>query len=187
MQEKRIRKPWTAKDEGILLSEIRQHPDDLSACFMAVARQTGRTARAVSNFYYKKHHLREDRGGTPIETPSTITPLIEVVDDEPEATETPGNKGVKWAHEEDIALLNQIRCFPTNLKRCFQIIAEQLDRTPCGVASHWYASLSKKEWALCFLTISPQHVCKNRKNGVGERSNTSVWNKILTVLGLLQH
>ena len=88
----------------------------------------------------------------------------------------------KWTEEEDKRLLRQVRAFPQNLTRCFMIVAEELDRTPGSVANHWYTVVSKDPKNMCFFTASPKHVSKNRKNGMGEESNLSIWKRFMRIL-----
>lgn len=88
----------------------------------------------------------------------------------------------RWAVDEDRLLLNQVRAFPQNLKRCFHIVSEQTGRTPQAVQAHWYAVVSKKPDALCFFTASPHHVSKNRKNGMGVETNNSIWRKLVAAI-----
>lgn len=93
----------------------------------------------------------------------------------------------KWSAEEDEVLLRYVRNYPHNLTKCFLMVAEHLTdngcpRTPTGVSAHWYTVLSKKPDALCFFTASAKHVSKNRKNGMGVESNTSIWRRLLNVI-----
>lgn len=88
----------------------------------------------------------------------------------------------KWTSQEDERLLRQVRTFPQNLTKCFLIVAEEIDRTPSAVASHWYTVLSKKPDSLSFFTASPVHVSKNRKNGMGVETNTSIWQRLLRII-----
>ena len=88
----------------------------------------------------------------------------------------------KWTQAEEERLLRQVRVFPQNLTKCFLIVAEEIDRTPNAVANHWYTVLSKKPDSLSFFTASPVHVSKNRKNGMGVETNTSIWRRLLRII-----
>ena len=88
----------------------------------------------------------------------------------------------RWSEMENRKLLNQVRCFPQNLHKCFIIVAEETGRTPQAVASHWYTKVSKKPEALCFFTASPKHVSRNRKNGMGVESNNNIWRRLMAVI-----
>lgn len=88
----------------------------------------------------------------------------------------------RWTQAEDDRLLRQVRSFPQNLHKCFTLVSEELGRTPSAVAGHWYTSLSKKPEALCFFTASPKHVSRNRKNGMGVESNSSIWRRLMSVI-----
>jgi hypothetical protein len=63
------------------------------------------------------------------------------------------------------------------------IVAEEIERTPGAVGSHWYTVTSKKPEALAFFTASSHYVSKNRKNGAGEPTTPSIWRRLLRVLG----
>ena len=90
----------------------------------------------------------------------------------------------RWTPEEDRRLLQQIRVFPQNLSKCFIIVGEVLDRTPTACASRWYTKLSKDPSNAIFLTVSEKHKVVNRKNGEGETSSRSVFQRILRILRL---
>ena len=88
----------------------------------------------------------------------------------------------KWTRSEDLRLLRQVQTFPQNLSRCFMIVAEELGRTKSGVAGRWYQFVSKDPANTCFFTASPKHVSKNRKNGMGEESNSSIWRRLMAII-----
>lgn len=88
----------------------------------------------------------------------------------------------KWTDQEDAILLQQVRQNPQNLSRCFLAVSEQIERSPSAVASHWYTALSKRSDALCFFTASAKHISKNRKNGTGQESTPSIWQRLLAII-----
>ena len=95
----------------------------------------------------------------------------------------------RWTREEDAVLLRYVKNSPFNLHRAFLSVSEQLTsegnpRTPGAVAGHWYTALSKSEQqdSLCFFTASAKHVSKNRKNGMGVESSTSIWHRLLNII-----
>ena len=92
------------------------------------------------------------------------------------------NNRRKWTHQEDLRLLRQVQARPQNLHRCFLIVAEELDRTEGAVANRWYSKVSKDPENVCFFTASPQHVSKNRKNGIGVESTISIWRRFMNIL-----
>lgn len=94
-------------------------------------------------------------------------------------------KPKRWNDEEDQLLLRQIDAFPHNLSKCFAIVAEQTGRTKAACASHWYTSLSKDPDVWKFVTLSAHHCSRNRKNGIGVESDSSIWNKILKIVKAL--
>lgn len=90
--------------------------------------------------------------------------------------------GKRWTEEENQRVLRHVRARPQNLTFCFTMVAEEIGRTPSAVAAHWYAELSERQDALCFFTASPKHISKNRKNGEGQVSNNSIWNKLRAII-----
>lgn len=92
------------------------------------------------------------------------------------------NANKKWTEAEDDMLLRQVSAFPQNLTRCFTIVSEVTGRSKSAVANHWYAVVSKKPDATCFFTASSKHVSRNRKNGQGVESSTSIWHRLLRVI-----
>lgn len=88
----------------------------------------------------------------------------------------------RWTRSEDLRLARQVQAFPQNLHKCFLMVAEELGRTESGVAGRWYQHVSRDPQNLCFFTASPKHVSKNRKNGMGEEINNSIWRKLVSFL-----
>ena len=84
---------------------------------------------------------------------------------------------------EDDVVMRYVKANPVNLKKCFMLIAEQIDRTPSAVANHWYTKVSKDPKNIAFFTASARHISKNRKNGAGEESTETIWKKFLRILG----
>lgn len=96
-----------------------------------------------------------------------------------------GEKPKRWTAEEDKILLNQIDAFPHNLSKCFMVVSEMTGRSKGAVAAHWYTVLSKREDIWKFVTLSAHHCSKNRKNGAGEESSQSIWNRVLRIVKTL--
>lgn len=88
----------------------------------------------------------------------------------------------RWTIAEDERLARQVKAFPQNLHKCFLMVAEELGRTESAVAGRWYQHVSKDPANVCFFTASPRHVSKNRKNGEGVETNTSIWRRLLNVI-----
>lgn len=92
----------------------------------------------------------------------------------------------RWTKEEDKKLLKQVSVYPHNLKLSFMIVAEELNRTPAGVAAHWYNILSKKDDVIPYGLVSSKKIMFNRKsskNNAFIANNThSMWRKILDTL-----
>lgn len=160
MRELKTRKRWTKAEEQILEREL-QKKQSKSLSFIITSRATGRSQQAVEQHYYAKKNLDVALSSTP------------------EEEEPARNSMRKWTHEEDEILFRYVKAGVGNLKLCFISVAEQIGRTPCGVAAHWYAVLSKKEGYNAFARVSPDNVLWNRKNGKGERSSLSIWQRIL--------
>ena len=88
----------------------------------------------------------------------------------------------KWTDAEEQRLVRQVRAFPQNLKKCFIIVSEEIDRSPGAVANHWYTVTSKKSENLSFFTASQQHIAPNRKNGMGVESNMGIWRRLVRII-----
>ena len=88
----------------------------------------------------------------------------------------------RWTTAEDERLARQVKAFPQNLHKCFLMVAEELGRTESAVAGRWYQHVSKDPSSVCFFTASPRHVSKNRKNGEGVETNTSIWRRLMNII-----
>ena len=88
----------------------------------------------------------------------------------------------RWTMAEDERLIRQVKTFPQNLHKCFIIVAEEIGRTESAVAGRWYQHVSKNPANVCFFTASPKHVSKNRKNGEGVETNTSIWRRLVNII-----
>ena len=93
----------------------------------------------------------------------------------------------RWTAEEDATILRYVKARPQNLHRCFLAVAEQTGRTESAVQGRWYGHVSKDPRNTCFFTASPKHVSRNRKNGMGEESNSGIWRRLMSVLRSLTH
>ena len=88
----------------------------------------------------------------------------------------------KWTAREDAEIMRVIERNPHNLHKCFILISDRIDRTPGAVENRWYAHVSKDPVNKAFFTASRHHVSMKRKNGTGETSNVTVWNKLMRAL-----
>lgn len=52
MEEVKTWKRWSAREDKILLEEIRKSPYNLKACFMEVSKKTGRSLGATASHWY---------------------------------------------------------------------------------------------------------------------------------------
>ena len=96
--------------------------------------------------------------------------------------ETENRRNSRWTNEEDDLLIRYIKARPQNLNYCFLMVAEITGRTKSAVSAHWYQRLSKRPDLWLFITASPHHVSRNRKNSMGEESSESVWRRILRAI-----
>lgn len=94
----------------------------------------------------------------------------------------PVRKGQKWTREENDILFNNVRRSPQNMRQCFSFVALQTNRTPTGVAAHWYSVSKKPDAPFLLGLISSKYIIKNRKNGQGVESNPVIWRRLLNVL-----
>ena len=88
----------------------------------------------------------------------------------------------RWTRAEDLRLIRQVQTFPQNLHKCFLIVSEELGRTESAVSGRWYTHISQDPTNLCFFTASAKHVSKNRKNGMGEESNNTIWRRLVSII-----
>lgn len=93
-------------------------------------------------------------------------------------------KIVPWTQGDEDALIKNVRENVTNLKKAFAITAKEINRTPLACSAHWYANTSIKSGHCLFVTISGKHIAINRKNGKGNKSDASLFRKVLTLFGL---
>lgn len=91
-------------------------------------------------------------------------------------------QSTRWTREEDTMLLNQIRVFPHNLNKCFHIVAQQTGRTPGAVSAHWYQVLSRKDDICEMFLFYRNGVVKNRKQGMGVSTPSSLWCRLLRLI-----
>lgn len=154
----KTRKRWTAEDEAKLQEELTKN-NKLSFTLVTVSQATGHPVSTVSRHYYSNKAASTESQKTP----------------------------VRWTEDEEQRLIRQVRAFPQNLNKCFLIVSEEINRTPCAVGAHWYAVTSKRPDVVCFFTASPQHISKNRKNGMGVESTMSVWRRLLRVIQTIIH
>ena len=52
MDSNRTVRKWTEEEDEYLLSQVKSNPQNLTACFLAVAQNIDRTAGAVANHWY---------------------------------------------------------------------------------------------------------------------------------------
>lgn len=88
----------------------------------------------------------------------------------------------KWTSMEDAEIIRYVERYPQNLKKCFLMVSEVIDRTPGAVAYRWYSHVSKDPANLCFFTASQVHISPNRKNAEGVANTTNIWNRLKRAL-----
>lgn len=90
----------------------------------------------------------------------------------------------RYTEDEDKLILSYLEDNPDNLKKAFAELAQQLGRTPTGIATHWYSTLSRGKHVV-FMTIAKKKYSSNRKTGKMQKKTIlpSLWKKILTFFG----
>ena len=88
----------------------------------------------------------------------------------------------RWTEQEETALLRHVKAFPQNLSRCFIMVSDEIDRTPGAVANHWYTVTSKKPENIAYMFLTPSYVNRNRKNGTGEATPPSLWERVMSFI-----
>lgn len=158
----RQKQAWTPKQEAKFKRLLRTS-DSKTAAFIAIAEQTGRSVKAVSNhYYYNQRHAGE---------PSSLQ-------------ESPATgRGIKWSKEDNEVLLRYLDARGvSNMRAVFLAVAEQLGRSEGAVAAHWYGHLSKQPEVRKYARLSPHDILWNRKNGKGKTCAPSVWFRIMSFL-----
>ena len=56
---RQVRK-WTASEDEILLQKVKEHPQNLTRCFLSVAQNIDRSPNAVANHWYQVVSKRPD-------------------------------------------------------------------------------------------------------------------------------
>ncbi len=102
----------------------------------------------------------------------------------------------KWTTEEDEILVKAVKDNFDNLQKGFREVAKELNRTISAVKQRWYSALSNPEskayvGSSCFIGFGINKHYRNRKNYCAEysklepeKSNPSIWGKILKLLGI---
>lgn len=165
MQESK--RKWTAPEEKLLWRTVENRNGSMSVSFITVAEQTGRSRRAVAQHY----DVMRKR------TNPTFS--------EDEVAPPRSNRGSRWTPQEDECLIRHLSEGIDNLHACFIAVSNEIDRSPCAVAAHWYTNVSKRPDIRVLFTASKGHISMNRKNGKGIESNYSIWERLLRVLRLL--
>lgn len=94
------------------------------------------------------------------------------------------SRNKNWSKQEELVLLRQVKALPQNLKRAFELAAEDLDRTPIACKLRWYKYVSLEEDKLntCFVVLSKKSWGRNRKNckeHLPNHTRNSIWSKII--------
>ena len=95
-------------------------------------------------------------------------------------------KNKRWTFAEDTQVVDQVRKSPTNLKQAFREAARVTGRSEGACCNRWYTALSKDKANICFITVSGKHQSLNRKNGDGVKCSTSIFTRVLKILGIIK-
>ena len=94
------------------------------------------------------------------------------------------SKGKRWTAKEDTIVVSAVKESPTNLIAAFVEASKKIDRTKGACSNRWYTVLSKDKANACFITVSSKHQSLNRKNSKGVPCTTSMFSRILKLLGI---
>ena len=92
----------------------------------------------------------------------------------------------RWTAQEDTIVVSAVKDSPTNLKTAFKAASKKTGRSEGACSNRWYTVLSKDKANACFVTISGKHQALNRKNGKGVKSSTSIFTRVLKILGIVK-
>lgn len=95
-----------------------------------------------------------------------------------------GQKNKPWTAQDEERLIENVKKNVTNLSKAFKLTSKEIQRTSGACAGHWYANTSIKSGHCLFMTISGKHIAINRKNGKGNKSSMSLYQKVLAIFGL---
>ena len=86
----------------------------------------------------------------------------------------------KWSEQELNVLTKQIKKYPGNLKKAFEITAYEINRTPAAIANYWYRNKDKVD--TCFFVASTSRIHKNAKKISNTNRNSSIKRGIKSLL-----
>ena len=92
----------------------------------------------------------------------------------------------RWTAQEDMIVVSEVKNSPTNLKAAFEKASKMTGRSKNACMCRWYIVLSKDKANACFVTISGKHQALNRKNGDGVKCSTSIFTRVLKILGIVK-
>ena len=95
-------------------------------------------------------------------------------------------KNKRWTAQEDTIVVLAVKDFPINLKAAFREAGKKTGRSEGACSHRWYTVLSKNKANACFVTISGKHQSLNRKNGDGIKCSTSIFTRVLKILGIVK-
>ena len=95
-------------------------------------------------------------------------------------------KNKRWTAQEDMIVVSEVKNSPTNLKAAFEKASKITGRSKNASMVRWYNVLSKDKANACFVTISGKHQSLNRKNGDGIKCSTSIFTRVLKILGIVK-
>ena len=95
-------------------------------------------------------------------------------------------KNKRWTAQEDTIVVSAVKDSPTNLKAAFRAAGKKIGRSEGACSNRWYTVLSKDKANACFVTVSSKHQSLNRKNGDGVKCSTSIFTRVLKILGIIK-
>ena len=95
-------------------------------------------------------------------------------------------KNKRWTAQEDTIVVLAVKDSPTNLKAAFKVAGKKTGRSEGACSYRWYTILSKDKANACFVTVSSKHQSLNRKNGDGVKCSTSIFTRVLKILGIVK-
>ena len=95
-------------------------------------------------------------------------------------------KNKRWTAQEDTIVVSAVKDSPTNLKAAFKVASKKTGRSEGACSTRWYTVLSKDKANACFVTVSGKHQSLNRKNGDGVKCSTSIFTRVLKILGIVK-
>lgn len=93
----------------------------------------------------------------------------------------------RFTKEEDLVIFSKISENPWNIKKCFQELSGELERSEASVRNRWYGTISRRNadnsTNVAFMTYGKKGAGINKKNILKPKKiKQSKWRRILDII-----